>query len=64
MLLDPAERNHDLGTIIYQSFASWAKQQGVKRFLLAVLEENRSALGFWTGLGYKIIKEFSSRKIG
>ena len=64
MLLDPAERNHGLGTMIYQSFASWAKQQGVKRLLLAVLEENRSALGFWTGLGYKIIKEFSSRKIG
>ena len=64
MLLDSAERNHGLGTMIYQSFASWAKQQGVKRLLLAVLEENRSALGFWTGLGYKIIKEFSSRKIG
>ena len=62
MLLDSAERNHGLGTMIHQSFASWAKQQEVKRFLLAVLKENQSALSFWTRFGYKIIKEFPSRK--
>lgn len=50
--------------MIHQSFASWAEQQEVKRFLLAVLKENQSALSFWTRLGYKIIKEFPSRKIG
>jgi len=64
MLLDPAEQNHGLGTMIHQSFASSAKQKEVKRFLLAVLKENQSALGFWTRFGYKIIKEFPSRKIG
>ena len=64
MLLDPAERNHGLGTMVHQSFAGWAKQQEVKRLLLAVLKENQSALSFWTRLGYKIIKEFPSRKIG
>jgi hypothetical protein len=50
--------------MIHQSFASWAKQQEVKRFLLAVLKKNQSALGFWIWVGYKIIKEFPSRKIG
>jgi ribosomal protein S18 acetylase RimI-like enzyme len=64
LLLEPAHRKKGLGRQIVQSFEQWASQQGARRILLGVLEENTMAYRFWQSVGFEIVERQPARQIG
>jgi RimJ/RimL family protein N-acetyltransferase len=63
-LIVPDARGKGLGTLAHSALADYARSQGVKRLLLAVLQENHRAREFWLRLGYRKLKEYPARQIG
>jgi RimJ/RimL family protein N-acetyltransferase len=57
MLINPNERKNKLGTKIHNSLIKWATNLGAKSFRIGVIKDNYVAMKFWSGLGYKKIKE-------
>ena len=55
--LDPEERGQGLGKLVHQTLVQWAEKFGAKSFRIGVLEENYQGRNFWSGLGYRKIKE-------
>jgi ribosomal protein S18 acetylase RimI-like enzyme len=56
LLLDPAIRGLGRGRRIYDAIERWSVEQGARRMLLCVLEENHRALRFWRSLGFEPIR--------
>ena len=57
MLIEPNERERKLGKTIHKSLIKWASSLGARSFRIGVIKDNYVAMKFWTGLGYKRIKE-------
>lgn len=57
MLIEPEERGNKLGTIVHKALSEWATKLGAKSFRIGVIQENYKGIKFWSGLGYKKIKE-------
>ena len=55
--LDPEERGQGLGKLVHQTLVQWAGKFGAKSFRIGVLEENYQGRNFWSGLGYRKVKE-------
>ncbi|MDQ7094622.1 GNAT family N-acetyltransferase [Desulfosporosinus sp. PR] len=53
----PQQRDKGLGKLVHQTLVQWAVKLGAKSFRLGVLEENPKGMKFWSGLGYRKIKE-------
>ena len=64
MLLSPRFRGQGLGAEIHTEFVAHARQAGVKRLMLAVLEANEAGRRFWLRCGYQKIKDYPSRQSG
>ena len=64
MLFAPSFRGQGFGTEIHNEFVSYARREGTRRLLLAVLEENESAQRFWLRLGYRKVKDYPPRPFG
>ena len=64
MLLSPRFRGQGLGAEIHNEFVAYARQTGVKRLMLAVLEANDAGLRFWLRCGYRKIKDYPPRQSG
>jgi RimJ/RimL family protein N-acetyltransferase len=64
MLLSPRFRGQGLGAEIHSEFVAHARQAGVKRLMLAVLEANDAGRRFWLRCGCRKIKDYSSRQSG
>jgi len=52
LLLDPAHRNHGLGTRLVQAIEVWMAALGAKNVRISVLEQNTRGLAFWQQNGY------------
>ena len=52
LLLDPAHRNHGLGTRLVAALEAWMAAQGARSVRVSVLEQNTRALAFWQRQGY------------
>jgi RimJ/RimL family protein N-acetyltransferase len=63
-LIIPDERGKGLGTNAHSALADYARRADVKRFHLAVIQDNHRARKFWLSLGYRKIKEYPPRRIG
>ena len=59
MLIEPNERGKNLGKTIHKSLIKWASNLGAMSFRIGVIKDNYVAMKFWSGLGYKKIKEVS-----
>lgn len=55
--IDPKERGKGLGKLVHQTLTQWAGKFGAKSFRIGVLEENYQGKHFWSGLGYRKVKE-------
>jgi RimJ/RimL family protein N-acetyltransferase len=64
MLFAPSFRSQGFGTEIHNEFVSYARRAGVRRLLLAVLEESESARRFWLRLGYRKVKDYPPKPFG
>jgi len=64
MLLKPVSRNLGLGTRVHAAFEAYALQQGAKRLLLGVLEENIGAQRFWLKQGYRVVRNHPPKRYG
>jgi ribosomal protein S18 acetylase RimI-like enzyme len=53
LLIAPDARRKGLGAAVHQALADQTARLGAKVLRLGVLEENKSAVDFWTRLGYK-----------
>lgn len=57
MLIEPKERNKNLGKIVHNALVNFTKPLGAKSFRIGVINENIIGKKFWSSLGYKKIKE-------
>jgi GrpB-like predicted nucleotidyltransferase (UPF0157 family)/GNAT superfamily N-acetyltransferase len=64
MLLAPSFRGQRFGTEIHNQFVSYARREGTRRLLIAVLEANESARRFWLRLGYRKVKDYPPKQFG
>jgi GrpB-like predicted nucleotidyltransferase (UPF0157 family)/RimJ/RimL family protein N-acetyltransferase len=64
MLLSPRFRGQGLGAEVHSEFVAHARQAGVKRLILAVLEANDAGRRFWLRCGYRKIKDYPPRQSG
>lgn len=64
LLLDPSQRNHQLGRRIVQAFEHWVGEQGARRIFLGVLEENQKAYRFWHKLGFELVEKRPAVQFG
>ena len=64
MLLSPRFRGQGWGLEIHNEFVAYARQTGVKRLMLAVLQANDAGLRFWLRCGYRKIKDYPPRQSG
>jgi RimJ/RimL family protein N-acetyltransferase len=64
MLLSPRFRGQGLGAEIHNEFVAHARQAGVRRLMLAVLEANDAGRRFWLRCGYRKIKDYPPRQSG
>lgn len=64
MLLEPSFQGQGFGTEIHNEFVSYARREGARRLLLAVLAANESARRFWLRLGYRKVRDFPPRQFG
>jgi hypothetical protein len=64
MLLVSSSRTAGLGRRIHDAFESYAFRCGAQRLLLAVLEENTGATGFWTKTRLSRGNESSPKRYG
>jgi GNAT superfamily N-acetyltransferase len=64
MLLAPGFQGQGFGTEIHIEFVKYARREGARRLLLAVLAVNESARRFWLRLGYRKVKDFPPSQFG
>jgi RimJ/RimL family protein N-acetyltransferase len=64
MLLAPGFQGQGFGTEIHNEFVKYARREGARRLLLAVLAVNESARRFWLRLGYRKVKDFPPSQFG
>lgn len=57
MLIEPKERNKNLGKTVHKIIVDFAITLGANSFRVGVINENTMGKNFWTNLGYKKIKE-------
>lgn len=57
MLIDPDERGNGIGKIVHKALSEWAINLGAKSFRIGVIQENHKGIKFWSGLGYRKIKD-------
>lgn len=63
MMIDPKKRSQGLGEEMVKNYINLAKDNGIAKIKLGVLQENEGAVRFWDKLGFKITKEISNYKI-
>lgn len=59
MLIDPQERGNGLGKMVHEALVRRALDLGAKSFRIGVVEENKKGFHFWSGLGYKKVKQIT-----
>lgn len=59
LLINPIARGQGLGTRAYRASTEWVRNQQGHRMWLGVLEENESALRFWSRLGFEEVRRES-----
>jgi GNAT superfamily N-acetyltransferase len=64
LLLDPNYRGSGLGRTAYEAFEQWIRRQGADSVVLAVLEVNTRAAGFWESLGFATPRCYPARQFG
>jgi GNAT superfamily N-acetyltransferase len=62
LMIRPEFRGKGAGRVILNSFTSHVQTQGFQALMLAVVEENQSALRFWQACGFEIFEKSPPRQ--
>lgn len=64
LLFAPEARSQGIGQKVVQGFAGYVRANGGQAIMLGVVEENRRAYKFWSGLGFEMVRKTEPRPFG